>query len=185
MELTNLVTVDTRAVLLVEGESDRAAVETTASRSGVDLAGGGVHVVAMGGATNIGHYLSRLGDVPVIGGLYDAPEERVVRRSLERAGVASSGFFACVRDLEDEFIRALGPNGVLDVIKSEGELGSFQTLQHQPDHRGSPLHDQLHRFIGTRAQRKIRYGRLLAEAVPVDRIPPPLVRLLDYVQLRS
>ncbi|MCM0678822.1 hypothetical protein NCC78_29740, partial [Micromonospora phytophila] len=49
--------IDAHTVVLVEGVSDRAAVETLAARRGRDLDAEGVRVVAMGGATNIGHFL--------------------------------------------------------------------------------------------------------------------------------
>jgi len=39
----------------------------------------------------------------------------------------------------------------------------------------------LHRFIGTRSGRKIRYGHLLAQAVDLDRIPAPLDRLFGHL----
>jgi predicted ATP-dependent endonuclease of OLD family len=42
-----------RAVVLVEGVSDRAALAEPARRRGEDLAASGVAVVAMGGATNV------------------------------------------------------------------------------------------------------------------------------------
>lgn len=46
-----------RAVVLVEGESDRAALLALARRRGRTLAADGVVVVPMGGATNLGHHL--------------------------------------------------------------------------------------------------------------------------------
>src|SRR6478609_10862233 len=49
---------DARAVVLVEGISDQRAVEALAYRAGRDLPAERVVVVAMGGATNIGRYLS-------------------------------------------------------------------------------------------------------------------------------
>ena len=49
------------AVVLVEGMSDQAAVETLAERSRRDLRGEGVFVVPMGGATNIGHFVDLFG----------------------------------------------------------------------------------------------------------------------------
>lgn len=48
-------------VVLVEGGSDKAAVEVLAVRRGQVLGGAGLHVVAMGGATSIGHFLAVLG----------------------------------------------------------------------------------------------------------------------------
>ncbi|GAA1856906.1 TOPRIM nucleotidyl transferase/hydrolase domain-containing protein [Myceligenerans crystallogenes] len=180
----------TGAVVLVEGASDRNAVETVAARLGRDLAAEGVRVVAMGGATNIRHYLGELAARPglAVAGLYDAAEEPYFRRAAEAAGLgpaptrealAALGFHACVADLEDEMIRALGTPAVLDVVAAEGELARFRKLQNQPAHRGRPAAEQLHRFLGTTAGRKERYGRLLADAVDLARIPAPLTSLLD------
>ena len=49
------------AVVLVEGMSDQAALETLAARIGRDLRDEGVFIVPMGGATNIGHFLGLFG----------------------------------------------------------------------------------------------------------------------------
>jgi hypothetical protein len=92
------------------------------------------------------------------------------------------GFFVCVSDLEDELIRALGTERVLEVVESEGELGAFRSFQNQPAWRGRPLTDQLHRFIGTFSGRKIRYGRHLVEALDPDRVPVPLTGLLGHIR---
>ncbi|HEV2950862.1 MAG TPA: TOPRIM nucleotidyl transferase/hydrolase domain-containing protein, partial [Actinomycetota bacterium] len=80
------------AVILVEGVSDRRALEALAARRGRVLTADGVTVVAMGGAGNIGRFLDRFGprgSRVVLAGLYDAAEEAAVRRGLERAGFGS------------------------------------------------------------------------------------------------
>jgi hypothetical protein len=104
----------TRAVVLVEGVSDRVALEVLARRRGLDLAGDGVALVSMDGITNLGHFLLRYAaeaadsaasavadssepadsaepaDPPpgiLVAGLYDDAEERVVRRALRRIGL--------------------------------------------------------------------------------------------------
>lgn len=173
-----------RAVVLVEGESDRAALSALAARRGLDLAG--TDIVAMGGATNIGHFLDRYAGVPV-GGLCDAAEEGFFRRALERAGLGSDltrdamedlGFFVCDADLEDELIRALGVAAVEEVVAAQGELRSFRLFQRQPAQHGRSTSDQLHRFLGTRSGRKGRYGRLLVEALDLTGVPRPLDRVL-------
>lgn len=64
-----------RGVVLVEGTSDRNAVEAVARRRGRDLAAEGVSVVAMGGYGNLPRVLEHHRGVPVAG-LYDAGEER-------------------------------------------------------------------------------------------------------------
>ncbi len=180
-------------VILVEGESDRAAVGALARMRGRDLGVEGVEVRAMGGATNISRHLEVLASMDGrvrLAGLYDAAEERWFRRGLERAGrgpaatraeLEALGFFCCEADLEEELIRALGTDAVLDVVSREGELESFRVLQQQPAQRGRRLEDQLRRFIGTASGRKIRYGRLLVEALPPGGVPRPLELLLSRV----
>lgn len=190
MNLAGIIAASTTTVVLVEGESDRAAVETLAARLGLPLAGLGVQVVAMGGITNIGHHLIALGGEDVrVGGLYDAAEERFVIKGLDRMGLrpfaastplADLGFFRCDHDLEDELIRAVGTDGFLALIAAEGELRSFERLRGQPAQRERTTTQQLHRFIGSRGGRKERYGRRLAQVLPLDRVPAPLDALLHW-----
>jgi hypothetical protein len=175
-----------RAVVLVEGASDQAAVEALAQRRGRDLAAEGVVVVPMGGATSIGAFLERFGPAGAdlrLAGLCDAREEGAFRRQLERAGLGPwpPGFHVCDADLEDELIRALGPEAVEQIVAAEGELRSFRTFQRQPAQQDRTLDAQLRRFVGTRGGRKVRYGRLLVEALDLDRVPGPLDRLLADV----
>ncbi|HJQ90190.1 MAG TPA: ATP-dependent endonuclease, partial [Acidimicrobiia bacterium] len=112
-------------------------------------------------------------------------------RGLERAGMGihptrddleSVGFFVCVADLEDELIRALGAEAIVEIIDAQGELGSLRILQRQPFHRDRTIEQQLWRFMGTRSGRKSTYARLLVEALDLDRVPPPLDGLLEYVE---
>ena len=185
--------VDLRAVVLVEGRSDRAALEALAARRGRDLAAEGVSVVPMGGATNIGHFLDRYGPRGLaleLAGLCDAAEEGYFRRGLERAGLATGrsragmealGFFVCVADLEDELIRSLGAAAVERIVAAQGELGSFRTLQRQPAQQGRGVEDQLRRFMGTRSGRKSHYARLLVDALDLARVPRPLDGVLAPV----
>lgn len=178
-------------VVLVEGMSDQAAVQTLAARRGRDLPGEGVFVVPMGGATNIAHFLGMFGPNGFgvrLAGLCDEMEEHAFRRGLERAGLGAGpfdlarlGFFVCVADLEDELIRSLGARQVERLIAAEGELIPFQTFVKQPAHRGEAREQQLHRFLGTRSGRKVRYGHLLAAAVDLTRVPGPLAGLLAWM----
>jgi hypothetical protein len=178
--------------VLVEGISDRVALTALAERRGRDLAAQGVAIVAIGGAHAIARHLEQLGphglDVRT-GGLCDAGEEADVRRGLERAGFGSTltrsdmerlGFFVCEADLEDELIRALGAVSVERVLEQHGDLGSFRTLQKQPQWRGRRHEDQLRRFLGSGARRKIRYAGLLVEALDLERTPAPLEGVLAW-----
>ena len=181
-------------VVLVEGASDQAALQTLAGRYGRDLTAEGVSIVPMGGATTIGHFLDLLGPNGHdyrLAGLCDAGEEGDFRRGLERAGMGihltrddleSVGFFVCVADLEDELIRALGPEAVVEIIDAHGELGSLRILQRQPFHRDRTIEQVLWRFMGSRSGRKSIYARLLVEALDLDRVPQPLDGVLEYVK---
>lgn len=165
-------------VLLVEGISDRIAVETLAERRGRDLAAEGVSVVAIGGAQSLGRFLAQVDPDVRLAGLYDAGEEGAVRRALERAGRGMDGFHMCVRDLEDELIRALGADRVEEIAAAQGDLRRFRTLQKQPEWRGRPREDQLRRWMGSGGRRKIRYARYLVDALDLERVPAPLDAVL-------
>jgi hypothetical protein len=181
------------AVVLVEGTSDQVALETLAGRHGRDLEAEGVSIVAIGGATNIGHFLDLFGPQGLdmrLAGLCDAAEEGDFQRGLERAGLGSKltrqdmemlGFFVCVEDLEDELIRSLGVVAVERVIEAQGELGSFRILQRQPAQRERSHEAQLCRFMGTRSRRKINYARFLVDALDLTQVPVPLEGVLAHV----
>jgi hypothetical protein len=179
-------------VILVEGMSDKLAVEALAARAGRFLDAEGIAVVSMGGAMNIGRFLDRFGphgrDL-TLAGLYDVAEEPDIRRGLERAGLGSGlsradierlGFHACVEDLEDELIRALGPDAVMSVVEARGELGPLRTLRKQPEWRTRPIEQQLRRFLGN-ASRKIDYAPRLVDALDRAEVPRPLEELLARV----
>ena len=182
-----------RAVVLVEGTSDRGALEALAARRGRNLETEGIAVVSMGGATNIGHFLRRYGPQGLdlrLAGLCDAAEERDFKRGLERAGLGTDltragmerlGFFVCDEDLEDELIRALGAAAVEQVIEAQGEIESFRTFQKQPAWQGRPTEDQLRRFFGTFSGRKIRSAPLLVDALDLDRVPRPLDGVIAHI----
>lgn len=181
-----------RAVVLVEGISDRIALETLAERRGRNLEAERVAIVPMGGAQSIGRFLDLYGPQGLgvrLAGLCDAAEEREFRRGLERAGLGSGltrsdlerlGFFVCVADLEEELIRALGAAAVEAVVEAKGDLGSFRTLQKQPAWQGRPTEAQLRRFMGSGGSRKTRYARYLVEALELDRVPRPLTLVLAH-----
>ena len=181
------------AVILVEGISDRAAVEALAKRLGRDLESERVSVVAMGGASLIEQHLLNLRlEQPqaTIAGLCDEAEEADFKRALEvtgrganlsRPAMADLGFHVCIEDLEDELIRAIGPDEVERLIELQGDRRSLHSMQNQPAWRGRPKTDQLRRFFGAGAGRKTRYARVLVEAADIDRVPSPLMGVLESV----
>jgi len=181
--------VERNAVVLVEGVSDRVALETLATRRGRDLHAEGVEIVPIGGAQAIGRFLDPMSNVR-IAGLCDAAEEVSYRHAIERAGLGTNlsrtemerlGFYVCEADLEDELIRALGADAVVDVVDAHGDLGPFRTFQKQPEWRGRPTEKQLRRFMGSGGRRKIRYARFLVEALDLEAVPRPLDGVLAHV----
>ncbi|MEU6666031.1 TOPRIM nucleotidyl transferase/hydrolase domain-containing protein [Streptomyces sp. NPDC046727] len=170
-----------RTAVLLEGPSDLAAVEALAARHDRDLAAEGVCVMPVGGAMSIGRYAAVLGPPGLdlhLTGLCDEGEQRFYDRSLHQTHTPHRSFFVCVTDLEDELIRALGAPAVEEIIQAEGDLRAWRTFQHQPAHHGRSRRQQLRRFLGTKKGRKIRYGRLLVEALDPERVPAPLDDLL-------
>lgn len=181
--------VDADTVVLVEGDSDRVAVETLARCRGLDLAARRTVVRAMGGVTNVGHHLRALHPGQRVLGLCDAGETAFVARALLRAGrsrpdapehadpddriaaLARLGFRTCVTDLEDELIRALGTDRTERVLDLAGGLRAFRTLQHQPAQQGRTTAQQLRRWFGSGATRKIRYAALMIEALESAAVP--------------
>jgi hypothetical protein len=178
-------------IVLVEGISDQIAVETLAARHGRDFGAERVVVVPAGGAHGIARYLMQFGPAGAglrLAGLCDIGEENVVRRGLASAGIGSPqtradmerlDFYVCDEDLEDELIRAIGVAQVEALIDSQGDLGSYRSLQRQPEWRSQPADAQLRRFLGSGATRKLRYARVLTSAVEMDRLPHPLDALLN------
>jgi Overcoming lysogenization defect protein-like, TOPRIM domain len=176
--------------VLVEGVSDKVALETLALRRGRDLASEGVSVVAAGGAQAMGRFLDLYGphgsDV-VVAGLCDAGEAGGLRLALERAGFGREldradmerlGFYVCEADLEDELVRCLGARVVTEVLAAHGKLGSFRTYQKQPAHRERSTGAQLRGFL---TNWKVELAGPLVEALDLARVPQPLDGVLTHV----
>jgi hypothetical protein len=159
------------AVVLVEGVTDRIALEAVARR--LDLGLDGVEIVPIGGAQAIrraaGEYEGER-----IAGLCDAGEERYFRRVLGEAT------HVCVEDLEDELIRALGPERVQEVVAAQGELETFRSFQNQVYWRERPVERQLRRWLQN-GGRYLRYPPLLVAAMAPDEVPRPLSGVLAAV----
>jgi hypothetical protein len=148
-------------LILVEGESDRIALEALAERLGLERP----EIAVLGGAHAVASFVALTGKENLVG-LCDKNEEFLFRRVLDRV-------YVCDPDLEGELIRALGAERVLELVEP-----SFATLQKQPHWRGMPLEEQLRRYLSGRSGNKLRYARLFVEALEV--IPAPLQGVLEY-----
>jgi hypothetical protein len=72
----------------------------------------------------------------------------------------------------------MGAERLEQIIREQGELHSFRTLQKQPAQRARTLEQQLRVFLGNR---KIRYAELLVGALDLAKVPRPLDELLRAV----
>ena len=156
------------AVVLVEGVTDRIALEAVAAKLGLDLTG--VEIVPIGGAQAIRRAATPYEGEDVVG-LCDVGEERWFRRVLGDAT------FVCDKDLEDELIRALGVDRVQEVIAAQGELETFRNFQNQVFWRGRRVEGQLRRWLQN-GGRQHRYPPLLVDAMGREELPRPLVGVL-------
>lgn len=150
---------------------------TLCQARGIDLSN--VEVLALAGATNVSQFLEPLDLVDTVLVLCDEAEQAIVEKAFAAAGREQGDIYVCRRDLEDEMIEALGTDQILDVIDKAGESTTFARMSSQPAQRNRSLEDRLHRFIGVRAGRKVRYGTLLAERLTEGITPAPLASLLE------
>lgn len=171
--------------ILVEGESDRAAVVALAPRLGVDLDAEEITVAVIGGAGNFGRAIPEtVAQGHRVGGLYDEAEERFVAGALNRQegeDLTRQGFFACRPDLELELVRALGTVEMTSLLEGNGDLRTFRNFQDQPKYRDAEVLEQMRRFIGASGARKAKYATLMAEAVAYEAVPEPLVGLVGWI----
>ena len=182
-----------RSVVLVEGISDQIALETLAGRRQRDLHAEGIVIIPAGGVQAVARYIAQFGPAGAghaVAGMCDEGEEEWIRDGLRAAAIGSPhdrsemerlGFFACVRDLEDELIRAAGRDQLEALLTSQGDLGSFRTLQNQPAWRQAAFEDQIHRWMKAGARRSLRFAGLITASLDIDRVPRPLEAVLAAV----
>jgi hypothetical protein len=180
-------------VVLLEGQSDVAAVRALLRVRPVPLTDRQLALVDMGGVTNIRRHLAELAverDGHRVLGACDAGEASFFARALGSVGhpvasiqeMAALGFHVCEQDLEDELIRALGPSRVQEVLDDLDLLDRFATFRRQPTWAGRPVTDQLRRFAGTTSGRKVLVAEALAAATGPERVPPPLAALVAQIE---
>ena len=177
---TESARVSGRPIVLLEGRSDVAALRVLLARTGDP---GRAELVDLGGVTNVRRVMREIGGARPVLGLCDAGEQDVVARAVgvaaaDRAALAARGFHVCDRDLEDELIRGLSVRGCLEVLQATGARDRFATFAHQPAWRGRDVGEQLRRFIGTTSGRQEQFAAAAAQAVPIERVPPPLAALV-------
>ncbi len=157
-------------IILVEGITDRLALEAVAVRLGMELRG--VEIVPIGGAQAVRRAAAEYEGEQHIVGMCDAGEERFFRRVLGDAT------FVCHKDIEDELLRAVGVPRVEELLAAQGELTTFRHFQNQPAWRGRSAAEGLPRWLQSADRRRYRYLPLLVEMLEPDEIPQPLSAVL-------
>ena len=162
-----------RCVVLVEGASDAVVLEVLGRRLGLDSPSvrPGVRVVSMGGVTNIGPLPRRVRRAAA-GGPVRRRRDEVLRarpaaprtRRRDRGRTRRAGVLRVrrrPRGRADPGTRYRRPDRGRSAARASSAL--LRTLQQQPAQRERSLHDQLHRFFGTKSGRKVRLARARRE----------------------
>lgn len=122
-----------RAVVAVEGPSDRIMLHAVARAHGLDLDQSGVSVVVVRGADNFSNAYRLFGpagfDVALLT-LVDEQEASIVANDLgcTEADLDSRGVLICRADLEDEYVRGLGPVRCVELLARSGLYQERQIL---------------------------------------------------------
>lgn len=141
----------------------------------------------MGGITNLRRHLAELDPGVVVAGMFDAGETDLVVWSLAAAGrgepvdagdLRRLGFWVCTADLEDELVRALGPERVLAVFAADGRLHKIPLVPGAAGQARAALEYQLWDYL---TNWKVHYAPLFVEALDLDGVPEPLDGVLSSV----
>ncbi len=177
-----------RVAILVEGPSDRLALQFAAEQLGVDLDARSVSLVELQGADVFETLRSLLGPSGLqveLRGMCDADRERRWTDVIYGPGVyngdrnqlAQDGIFVADPDLEGALVDSLGETQVEGVITAEGEKPALDLYRQQPDKRNLPSRDQILGFLKSK-DRKVRFAPLLVQAVPTGQLPDVLKGVL-------
>lgn len=178
-----------RRILFVEGLADRIIVEAAAQAMKISLDRLGVTVFALDGADKFGHVLKIVGPSGFkvsLCGMCDEDREAswMSQLKLKPKTMAANGFFIARKDLEAEYVRALGTAHVISALLESGvarEQGILQSTG--ADGLDSVTEDQLAAFISKEDSRKVPAARAVAPILTPGAVAntPALAGLLGYV----
>ena len=139
-------------VVWVEGPSDRILLSRVAELLHLDLDRNGLAVAELGGVGDFGHIVRLFGDLG-----FQSPFTLLIDQDAE-AGVASklgcpvgdlevNGVLTCRRDLEDEYVAAIGYLDCLTLLRDSGFFSHRELQTCVPTGpNGSYQHDDIWRF---------------------------------------
>jgi putative ATP-dependent endonuclease of OLD family len=155
-------------VILVEGASDRIVVQRIAELTDHELDRLGVSVIQLDGAGDVGCVLSLFGEqgfhVPLSFLIDDdAAADTAGKIGTDVASLEAHGVYVCHKDLEEEYVRVIGPEAMWDAITrsrlfSTNELGNC--AQSGPD--GGRTHEDVAAFCRKKSSYKMRAAIVVA-----------------------
>ena len=124
-------------IIAVEGPSDRDVLNAAAKAQGVDFDRRGISIVEMGGGDNYQQVLDVFGgegfDIPILFLLDEDMEQRVAKAfGLPASDLESKGVFISRKDLESEYVRAIGPKRLWGALNASG-LFSKNKMKNCPE----------------------------------------------------
>jgi putative ATP-dependent endonuclease of OLD family len=158
------------AVIAVEGPSDRIIVDAVSSALGFDLDGHDIVVMETNGC----------GDMKVVESIFgpggfgiplfelideDAMDDAAKRLGVDAADLEARSVFVSSRDLEDEYVRAIGAERLWTRMKAAQTFSRtvLSLCKVGPD--GIPTESDLAEFIRSKSNRKIPSALLAAELI--------------------
>ena len=158
------------AVIAVEGPSDRIIVNRVATALGFDLDQHDVVLVETSGCGDMKVVETIFGDGGFGIPLYELIDEDAKSDTARRHGVDPSELEGCsvfvsVKDLEDEYVQAVGAKALWDRMKAVSTFSKnvFRLCEVEPD--GYPTEANLAQFIREKSNRKIPSALVATELI--------------------
>ena len=160
-----------RAVIAVEGPSDRIVVSKVAESLGFDLDRHDTVIVETDGCGNMKVINSIFGrggfDIPLFILVDEDAREETARRfhadPENPDDLTAHAIFISSRDLEDEYVRAIGPDKLWNRIKTAQTFSKNVLVLCHVGSDGNPTEADLAQFIRSKTNRKIPSALVAAE----------------------
>lgn len=164
------------AVIAVEGPSDRIIVNRVATGLGFDLDRHDVVVVETNGCGDMKVVESIFGNGGFGIPLYelideDAKGDAARRLGVDPANLEGRNVFVSVRDLEDEYVHAIGAKRLWDRMKAANTFSKNVFLLCRVESDGYPTDASLAQFIRGKSNRKIPSALLASELIDKANAP--------------
>ena len=158
------------AVIAVEGPSDRIIVDRVATVLGFDLDRNDVVLVETNGCGDMKVVEAIFGDggfgIPLYELIDEDAQDDVARRlKVNPSGLEARNIFVSVRDLEDEYVQAIGARRLWDRLKTASTFSKnvFSLCKVGAD--GYPTEAALAEFIRGKSNRKIPSALVAADLI--------------------